>query len=71
MMAPSGKNPAPTIRDLYPDYTENELAIAEDNLERYLTLVLRIFERRELQQADQLTENGRAIPLEASAANSS
>ena len=46
MMPPLDKQSAPTIRDLYPHYTENELAEAEDNLERYLTLVLRIFERR-------------------------
>jgi len=40
----------PTIRDLYPDYTEHELAQAEGNLERYLVLVLRIYERRELEK---------------------
>jgi len=38
-------NPTPTIRDLYPHLTENELAEAEHILERYLALVLRIFER--------------------------
>ena len=36
---------APTIRDLYPNFTEQEVAEAEDNLDRYLALVLRIFER--------------------------
>ena len=41
----------PTIRDLYPDYTEQELAQAECNLERYLVLVLRIYERRELEKS--------------------
>ena len=41
----------PTIRDLYPDYTEQELAQAEGNLERYLILVLRIYERRELEKS--------------------
>jgi hypothetical protein len=35
----------PTIRDLYPDLTDEELAEAEDTIERYLELVLRIFER--------------------------
>jgi hypothetical protein len=52
------KNSTPTIRDLYPHFTEQELAEAEDNLERYLALVLRIFERMESEtnaQADQLT----------------
>jgi hypothetical protein len=43
------KKLAPTIRDLYPHFTEKDLAEAEDNLERYLTLVLRIFERMELE----------------------
>jgi len=48
------KNPIPTIRDLYPDFNEKELAEAEENLERYLVLVLRIFERLETQ----LAQNG-------------
>ncbi len=43
----------PTIHDLYPDLTDKELAEAEDNLERYLALVLRIFERTELETAPQ------------------
>lgn len=43
----------PTIHDLYPHLTEKELAQAEDNLERYLTLALRIFERTELEAAPQ------------------
>jgi hypothetical protein len=60
---------SPTIRDLYPNFTEQELAEAEDNLERYLTLVLSIFERRELERAEQLTEDGNAIPCEVSASN--
>ena len=64
-------NPAPTIRDLYPNFTDQELAEAEDNLERYLTLVLGIFERRELEKAEQLTEGSDAIPCEVSASNTS
>ena len=60
---------SPTIRDLYPNFTEQELAEAEDNLERYLTLVLSIFERRELERAEQLTEDSDAIPCEVSASN--
>jgi hypothetical protein len=46
-----------TIKELYPALTDSELAEAEDNLERYLALVLRIFERTELEtcpQADPL-----------------
>jgi len=62
MMALPDKEPIPTIRDLYPHYTEKELAEAEDNLERYLTLVLRICERRELQKAEHLTEDADTLP---------
>jgi hypothetical protein len=71
MMAPLDKKPVLTIRDLYPNFTEQELAEAEDNLERYLTLVLSIFERRELERAEQLTEDSDAIPCEVSASNTS
>jgi hypothetical protein len=60
------KTEAPTIRDLYPRLTDQELEEAEDNLERYLMLVLSIFERRELEKAERLTEDGDAIPCEAS-----
>jgi hypothetical protein len=61
MMATLDKRTVPTIHDLYPHFTEKELAEAEDNLERYLMLVLRIFERRELQKAEQLTEDTDAL----------
>jgi hypothetical protein len=37
----------PIIRELYPHFNDKELAEAEDNLDRYLLLVLRIFERIE------------------------
>jgi len=56
---------APTIHDLYPDFDEQELVKAEDNLDRYLALVLRIFERVESEmdpQAHRLT--GRTGTLE-------
>ena len=39
------KKAAPTIRDLYPNLSEKEIAVAEDNLEQYLLLMLRIYER--------------------------
>ena len=39
--------PIPTIRDLYPDLNNEDLAAAEANLEQYLALVVRIFERME------------------------
>lgn len=33
------------IRDLFPDLTEEELAVAEETLDRYLALIVRIAER--------------------------
>ena len=39
------KHPVPTIRDLYPHLSEEQLKEAEENLERYLELLLRVFER--------------------------
>jgi hypothetical protein len=59
------KKPPPTIKDLYPHLTQEQLAEAEDNLERYLTLVLRIFERAEFEassRADLLTPNTGTLP---------
>jgi len=52
------QKPAPPIAELYPGLTETELAAARENLERYLALVLRIFDRVELDedpQPDRLT----------------
>ena len=34
-----------TIRDLYPHLADEELQVAEENLERYLELELRVYER--------------------------
>jgi hypothetical protein len=61
------KKLSPTIRDLYPHFTDEQLAEAEDNLERYLTVVLNIFERRELERAEKLTEDCDEIPCKVSA----
>ena len=36
-----------TIRDLYPDLTEADLAVAEANLRRYVAVIVRIYERLE------------------------
>lgn len=36
-----------TIKDLYPHLNDEELKEAEDNLDRYVELVLRIYERVE------------------------
>ena len=58
------QKPAPTIRDLYPDLNEAQLAEVEDTWERYLALVLRIFERLESRSdspADHLTQNSNDI----------
>jgi hypothetical protein len=55
------KKPVPTIRDLYPHFTDEQLAEAEDAHDRYLAIVLRIFERLELEAA-QLTPGAGAIP---------
>ena len=65
---------APTIRDLYPHFTEQQLAEAEDNLERYLTLVLRIYERIQADPASYahfraLTEKIRAVSCKPSGSN--
>ena len=35
----------PSLKDLYPDLTEEDLKIAEENLERYLAVMIRIAER--------------------------
>ena len=34
-----------TLRDLYPDYSDEQLEEAEANLERYLAVMMRIAER--------------------------
>jgi hypothetical protein len=59
------KNPAPTIRDLYPHLNDEQLAEVEDTWGRYLALVLRIFERLESQtdsSAGHLTQKTNEIP---------
>lgn len=38
-----------TIHELYPDLNKDQLAEVEDSIERYLALVMRIFERLESQ----------------------
>lgn len=39
------KDAPPTIKDLYPDFTDEQLREAEEKLEQYLVLALRIYER--------------------------
>ncbi|MGC9944441.1 MAG: hypothetical protein ABSE48_21660 [Verrucomicrobiota bacterium] len=59
------QKPAPTLRDLYPHLNDEQLAEVEDTWERYLALVLRIFERLESQSdspGGHLTQNADEIP---------
>lgn len=68
------KKTTPTIRDLYPQFTDEELAEAEDNLDQYLTLVLRIFERLELETippVEKLTPHAGTLPCPMSESQSS
>ena len=48
--------PAPTLRDLYPKLNEKELLEVEDTLDRYLLLVLRIYERIEAEGGEKLAQ---------------
>lgn len=48
------KNSVSSIQDLYPHFTAEQLAEVEDAYDRYLTLVLRIFERVEAQMVPQV-----------------
>jgi hypothetical protein len=41
----SGKRDEPTLSQLFPGFNEEQLKEAEENLERYLELVLRIYNR--------------------------
>lgn len=41
------------MKDLYPELDEPQLAAAKENLERYVALTLRIFERLELEAGPQ------------------
>lgn len=43
-MSDQPKQP-PSLKDLYPHLTQEELEIAEENLERYLAVIVRIAER--------------------------
>jgi len=43
----------PTLSELYPDLTEEELREAEENLDRYVRLVWRACERPQTGKVDQ------------------
>ena len=60
----------PTIQDLYPHLTDEECAVAEDNLKRYLTLALRIYERKQV-ETDCLTTPADTIRYDISASKAS
>ena len=60
------------IHDLYPQLNEKELVHAEDNLDRYLALVLRIFERLEAEAGPQAEPLAPAVgPLSSTLSDSS
>lgn len=46
-----------TIQELYPDFTPDEQAEAEDTLHRYLDLVWRIYGRICRENAEKIDEN--------------
>jgi len=69
-----GKDSKHSIRVLYPHFSENELAEAEDNLDRYLAVVLRIFECTEYetgQQEHKLTPNAGTLGSDSPKADAS
>jgi hypothetical protein len=43
-------HPKKTTRDLYPNLTSEQAEEAEENIRRYLSVVLRIYERLHLRQ---------------------
>lgn len=45
MLGCMDKDSAPTIRELYPHLSDEQLREAEDNMEQYLALALRVYER--------------------------
>jgi hypothetical protein len=51
-------DPLVTLRKLYPHLSEVDLVIAKENIDRYLALVLRIFERVEAER--DRAQNGHA-----------
>ena len=66
----------PTIRDLYPCLTDEQLKEAEENLERYLELALRIYDRicsdpEAYAQFRALTASGRAATMDVERSNPS
>ena len=66
----------PTTRDLYPALNDEELKEAEDNVERYLELALRIYDRirsdpEAYAQFRALTVSGRTATIDVERSNPS
>lgn len=65
----------PTLRKLYPQLNEEQLQDAEANLERYLELALRIYERLQIEaeasQSKPLTESAKNPTLQDERSNPS
>jgi len=51
MSTREARTPAPSLADFYPTLTDEERAEAEENLDRYLSLALRIYERLHAEQS--------------------
>lgn len=54
---PKLKPTAPTIDSLYPDYSPEEKAEAEDTFKRYVALVWRIYHRISREKSDKFDGN--------------
>ena len=70
------KEGGPRIRDLHPGLSDQQLKEAEENLERYLELALRIYDRicsdpEAYAQFRALTASGRAATMDVERSNPS
>ena len=45
-------NPSITLKELYPELDDNQLREAEDTLEQYLEVVLRIYNRLQIEKEE-------------------
>ncbi|TMA04616.1 MAG: hypothetical protein E6J89_19890 [Deltaproteobacteria bacterium] len=72
----SGSGDGPTIRELYPGLSDEQLKEAKENLERYLELALRIYDRirsdpEAYSQFRALTASGRTATIDVERSNPS
>jgi hypothetical protein len=56
------ENQGITIKQLYPELSEAELRLAEENLTAYLGLILRIYTRLEQQGMLEVLTEGKTLP---------